>query len=227
VVTAATTNDISIDDITLAQALVEIKTSKPKARCIIMQEPNETPTTTTIPISSKVQDKGKDVDYELATRLQKEEQGELTIEENSRLFVELMDKRKNHFAKLKAKEKGRKHLTKAQKRNQIGDRNSQMYSTFSKMLKNFDREDMEVLWRLVKDRFIKTKPVDDMDSFLIHTLKSMFEHHVEDTVWRNQQGLAKMYPLTNHTLHQMFNNVKLQVDEECEMAYELLTLVKK
>nr|GEZ86175.1 hypothetical protein [Tanacetum cinerariifolium] len=37
----------------------------------------------------------------------------------------------------------------------------------------------------------------------------------------------KMYPLTNHTLHQMFNNVKLQVDEECEMAYELLRLVKK
>nr|GEX11383.1 hypothetical protein [Tanacetum cinerariifolium] len=117
VVTAATTNDISIDDITLAQALVEIKTSKPKERCIIMQEPNETPTTTTIPISLKVQDKGKD--YELATRLQKEEQGELTSEENSRLFVELMDKRKNHFAKLRAKEKRRKHLTKAQKRNQM------------------------------------------------------------------------------------------------------------
>nr|GEY41286.1 hypothetical protein [Tanacetum cinerariifolium] len=47
---------------------------------------------------------------------------------------------------------------------------------------NFDREDLEVLWRLVKDRFVKTKPVDDMDSFLLHTLKTMFEHHVEDNV---------------------------------------------
>nr|GEU78241.1 hypothetical protein [Tanacetum cinerariifolium] len=120
---------------------------------------------------------------------------------------------------------------------------------------NFDREDLEVLWRLVKDRFIKTKPVDDMDSFLLHTLKTMFEHHVEDNVWKNQQGLnkvknwklfdsygvhyvtmqnilyyllvEKMYPLTNQTLHQMFNNVKLQVDDECEMAYKLLRLVKK
>nr|GEZ97224.1 hypothetical protein [Tanacetum cinerariifolium] len=72
------------------------------------------------------------------------------------------------------------------------DRNSQMYYTFSKMLKNFDREDLEVLWRLVKDRFIKSKPVGDMDSFLLHTLKTMFEHHDEDTVWRNQQGLAKI-----------------------------------
>nr|GEZ39131.1 hypothetical protein [Tanacetum cinerariifolium] len=52
-VTVAATTTISIDDITLAQALVEIKTSKPKERSIIMQEPIETPTTTTIPISSK------------------------------------------------------------------------------------------------------------------------------------------------------------------------------
>nr|GEY11439.1 hypothetical protein [Tanacetum cinerariifolium] len=33
--------------------------------------------------------------------------------------------------------------------------NSQTYLTFSKMLKNFDREDLEVLWRLVKTRFEK------------------------------------------------------------------------
>nr|GEU77631.1 hypothetical protein [Tanacetum cinerariifolium] len=101
----------------------------------------------------------------------------------------------------------------------------------------------------------KVQPVDDMDSFLMHTLKTMFEHHVEDTVWKSQQGLTKvksckhfdfygvhcvtmqtilyyllvekMYPLTNHTLHQMLNNIKLQDDDECEMAYELLRLVKK
>nr|GEW30420.1 hypothetical protein [Tanacetum cinerariifolium] len=125
----------------------------------------------------------------------------------------------------------------------------------NKLPKNFNREDLEVLWRLFKDRFVKTKPVDDMDSFLMHTLKTMFEHHVEDNVWKNQQGLTKVknwklfdscrfhcvrmqnilyyqlvektYPLTNHTLHQMFNNVKLQVNDECEMAYELVRLVKK
>ncbi|GKA27103.1 hypothetical protein Tco_0713271 [Tanacetum coccineum] len=39
--------------------------------------------------------------------------------------------------------------------------------------------------------------------------------------------VEKMYPLTKHTLHQMFNNVKLQVDYECEMAFDLLRLVKK
>nr|GEY19053.1 hypothetical protein [Tanacetum cinerariifolium] len=81
----------------------------------------------------------------------------------------------------------------------------------NKLLKNFDREDSEVLWRLVKDKFVKTNPVDYMDSFLLHNLKTMFEHHVEDDVWKNQQGLAKV----------------LQVDYKCEMVYELLRLVKK
>ncbi|GJX91865.1 putative ribonuclease H-like domain-containing protein [Tanacetum coccineum] len=123
------------------------------------------------------------------------------------------------------------------------------------MLKNFDREDLEVLWSIVKARFKKTEPVNYMDNFLLLNLKTMFEHHVEDNVWKNQQGLVKvlnwklydscgvhcvtmqnmlfyllvekMYPLTNHTLHQMFNDVKLQVDYECEMAFELLRLVKK
>nr|GEV97959.1 hypothetical protein [Tanacetum cinerariifolium] len=86
------------------------------------------------------------------------------------------------------------------------DGNSQIYLTFSKMLKNFSREDLEVLWRLVKAGFEKVKPVDHMDSFLLHNLKIMFEHHVKDN---------------------MFDDVKLQVDYECEMAYELLRLVKK
>ncbi|GJX35095.1 hypothetical protein Tco_0246652 [Tanacetum coccineum] len=123
------------------------------------------------------------------------------------------------------------------------------------MLKNFNKEDLEILWSMVKARFKKTEPVNYMDNFLLLNLKTMFEHHVKDNVWKNQQGLVKvlnwklydscgvhcvtmqsmlfyllvekMYPLTNHTLHQMFNDVKLQVDYECEMAFKLLRLVKK
>ncbi|GKA38697.1 hypothetical protein Tco_0731248 [Tanacetum coccineum] len=60
-----------------------------------------------------------DSDYELAARLQAQEQEELTIEEKSKMFVELMDKRKKHFARLRAEEQRRKPLTKAQKRNQM------------------------------------------------------------------------------------------------------------
>nr|GFA83009.1 hypothetical protein [Tanacetum cinerariifolium] len=68
------------------------------------------------------------------------------------------------------------------------DGNSQRYLTFRKMFKNFNREDLEVLWSIVKERFKKTKPVDDMDNLLFQTLKTMFEHHVEDNIWKYQQG---------------------------------------
>nr|GFA66362.1 hypothetical protein [Tanacetum cinerariifolium] len=71
------------------------------------------------------------------------------------------------------------------------DGNSQMYYSFSKMLKNYNREDLEVLWKIVKDRFKKVQPVDDMACYLLHTLKTMCKHHVKDSVWKNQQGLAK------------------------------------
>nr|GEW35632.1 hypothetical protein [Tanacetum cinerariifolium] len=107
------------------------------------------------------------------------------------------------------------------------DDHPQMYLTFSKILKNFNREDLE----------------------------TMFEHHLEDNIWKNQQGLTKvtnwklfdscgvhcvsmqnttyylfvekMYPLTNHTLTQMWNDVRLQVDYEVKMAYDLLRLVRR
>nr|GEV04755.1 ribonuclease H-like domain-containing protein [Tanacetum cinerariifolium] len=46
------------------------------------------------------------------------------------------------------------------------DGNSQNYLTFETMFKNFNREDLEVLRSIVKERFKKTKTVDDMDNIL-------------------------------------------------------------
>nr|GEW72977.1 hypothetical protein [Tanacetum cinerariifolium] len=58
----------------------------------------------------------------------------------------------------------------------------QMYLAFSIMLKNFDREDLEVLWKIVKDRFKKSQPMEVLDVLLWHTLKVIFEHTIEDNV---------------------------------------------
>ncbi|GJV84893.1 hypothetical protein Tco_1524791 [Tanacetum coccineum] len=88
-------------------------------------------------------------DYKLAARLQAEEQGELTIKERSRLFVELMDKKKRHFAKLRAVEQRRKPPTKTQKMNQMstylknmtGYKYTQMKSkSHDEIQKLFDKE---------------------------------------------------------------------------------------
>ncbi|GJS50807.1 hypothetical protein Tco_0624169 [Tanacetum coccineum] len=67
------------------------------------------------------------------------------------------------------------------------DGNSQMYLTFGKMVKNFNIEDLEVLWSIVKARFKKTEPVNYMDNFILLNLKTMFKHHVEDSVWKNKK----------------------------------------
>nr|GFB95303.1 hypothetical protein [Tanacetum cinerariifolium] len=46
-----------IDEVTLAQALAELKTSKPKSKGVVIQEPSESPTTSTTIPKQKSQDK--------------------------------------------------------------------------------------------------------------------------------------------------------------------------
>ncbi|GKC93475.1 hypothetical protein Tco_1158917 [Tanacetum coccineum] len=57
-----------------------------------------------------------EADRLLAERLQTRETEELTDEEKGKLFMELMEKRRKHFATLKAQEKRNGPPTKAQKR---------------------------------------------------------------------------------------------------------------
>ncbi|GKB08818.1 hypothetical protein Tco_0837130 [Tanacetum coccineum] len=67
------------------------------------------------------------------------------------------------------------------------DGKSQMYRVFSQMLKSFTREDLEDLYKLVKAKYKSTRPVEDLDLLLKGDLKTMFEPHVKDKVWKNQQ----------------------------------------
>ncbi|GJU83367.1 hypothetical protein Tco_1285732 [Tanacetum coccineum] len=53
-----------------------------------------------------------EADRLLAERLPAREQEELTDEEKARLFVELLEKRKKHFAALRAQERGTQHQLK-------------------------------------------------------------------------------------------------------------------
>nr|GEU77974.1 ribonuclease H-like domain-containing protein [Tanacetum cinerariifolium]GEV06744.1 ribonuclease H-like domain-containing protein [Tanacetum cinerariifolium] len=59
---------------------------------------------------------------------------------------------------------------------------SHMYMLFSQMLKSFDREDLEDLYKLVKARYGSTRPVDNMDYLLWSDIKLIFEPHVQDEV---------------------------------------------
>nr|GEY56514.1 hypothetical protein [Tanacetum cinerariifolium] len=133
------------------------------------------------------------------------------------------------------------------------DGKSQMYIVFSKMLESFDREDLEDLYKLVKARYGSTRLVEDIDLLLWGDLNSMFKPHVEDKVWKLQQGykvlnwklydsygvhslrmksmqfymlVEKTYPLTSSTLSMILEK-NLQIDYQSKMAYQLLKLIKK
>ncbi|GJR60471.1 putative reverse transcriptase domain-containing protein [Tanacetum coccineum] len=113
-------------EITLAQALIEMKSTKPKVKGVVIQEPGESTTTKSSQLSSQQSHdkakfdeeerlaRGKDeaniavteewddiqanikADHELAQRLQAEEQEELSDAENATLFQQLLEKRRKH-----------------------------------------------------------------------------------------------------------------------------------
>ncbi|GJS21244.1 putative ribonuclease H-like domain-containing protein [Tanacetum coccineum] len=180
----------TIDELTLAQTLIEIKASKPKVakdkgKAIIVEPERPLKKKDQVALNEEMarnleaqmqaelieeerlaRQKEEEANialieswdntqammeahFELAQRLQAEEHGEITIEETSRLFVELINKRKKHFAKLKAEEIRRKPPTKAQKRNQMstylknmaGYKYSQLKSkSYDEIQKLFDKE---------------------------------------------------------------------------------------
>ncbi|GJT78777.1 hypothetical protein Tco_1045502 [Tanacetum coccineum] len=335
---------ITEDEITLARALAELKSKVTTAtttttKGILLQEPSESITTTTIPLK----DKGKaefdeevrlarekdeanvglieewndiqvkiDADYQMVKQMQAEEQEELSIEEKSKLFVQLLEARKKHFATKKAEEKRNRPPTRAQQRSimymdteliegsevraegsetrkessskRVGDELEQekakkqkvdedketaelqslmkvipdeeevavdaiplatkpssivdwkilkegkisyyqiiradgslkRYSAFIQMLRSFDREDLESLWKLVKAKHGYTRPEEGCERVLWGDLKTMFEHHVEDTVLHVFMLVEKRYPLTPATITEMLNK-KLQADHWNEM----------
>nr|GEY71280.1 hypothetical protein [Tanacetum cinerariifolium] len=67
--------------------------------------------------------------------------------------------------------------------------------------KNFDREDLEALWNLVKERFSTSKPENFSNDFLLNTLGEMFEKPDEQAqVWKNQRKkipTLKVYTRSN------------------------------
>nr|GEW24056.1 hypothetical protein [Tanacetum cinerariifolium] len=70
------------------------------------------------------------------------------------------------------------------------DDTHQFYISFTTLLNNFNREDLETLWRIVKDRFSTKKPTIFLDEYLLLTLKKMFgELDEQDAIWRNQKSV--------------------------------------
>nr|GFA31080.1 hypothetical protein [Tanacetum cinerariifolium] len=70
------------------------------------------------------------------------------------------------------------------------DGTHQLYVSFITLLKNFDREDLESLWSIVKERLSTSKPNNFSDDYLLTTLRAMFERpYGQDQVWKSQKSI--------------------------------------
>nr|GEZ08022.1 hypothetical protein [Tanacetum cinerariifolium] len=68
----------------------------------------------------------------------------------------------------------------------------QLFLSFITLLRNFDREDPEMLWQIVQERFASSEPKNFSDDFLLNALKMMFEKpNVKDNVWKNQRDFKE------------------------------------
>nr|GEV03573.1 hypothetical protein [Tanacetum cinerariifolium] len=232
--------------------------------------------------------------YELAQRLQAEEQGELTLKERLKLFVELIDKRKKHFAKLRAEEIKRKPPIKAQKRNQmctclknmanykhsIGSSGKEVVSMkrtkekfdqesskrqktsetselakepkdkeadeltqeelqqmmiiiirvgnhtevhhfFDDIMKAFDKDDLVMMWSLVKEKFNSTEPTDNKEREIWVELKRLFKPDTDEKGIDIYMLVEKEYPFLRGTFTLMLV-AKILVEQDNEMSRELL-----
>nr|GEU50888.1 hypothetical protein [Tanacetum cinerariifolium] len=71
----------------------------------------------------------------------------------------------------------------------IADGTHQLFLSFISLLRNFDRDDLEMLWKIVQERFASSEPKNFSDDFLLNTLRTMFEKpNVEANIWKNQKG---------------------------------------
>ncbi|GKD81313.1 hypothetical protein Tco_1348152 [Tanacetum coccineum] len=97
------------------------------------------------------------------------------------------------------------------------------------MLKAFNRDDLVMLWSLVKEKFNSTEPIDDKEREIWVELKRLFEPDTNDEVHHVsiEKGIdiymlvEKEYPLSRGTLTLMLV-AKLLVDQDKEMSRELL-----
>nr|GEZ42242.1 hypothetical protein [Tanacetum cinerariifolium] len=70
------------------------------------------------------------------------------------------------------------------------DGTHQLFLSFLSLLRNFDREDLEMLWQIVKERFTSLKPKNFSDDFLLTTLTYMLKKpDVQAQVWKNQRSV--------------------------------------
>ncbi|GJY36379.1 hypothetical protein Tco_0421757 [Tanacetum coccineum] len=68
------------------------------------------------------------------------------------------------------------------------DGTSRRYTSMIRLLQGIDKEDLQILWKLVKIKRGDIRPEDEHERVLWGDLKVMFEPDIKSDLWRNLQG---------------------------------------
>nr|GEV25436.1 hypothetical protein [Tanacetum cinerariifolium] len=97
-----------------------------------------------------------------------------------------------------------------------------LFLSFISLLRNINREDLEMLWKIVQERFVSSELKNFSNDFMLDTLKTMFEKpNVEASIWRNQRG---RYGLAKVKIWKLLESVKGPTGSE---QNDQLVLIKK
>nr|GEW29638.1 hypothetical protein [Tanacetum cinerariifolium] len=165
------------------------------------------------------------VDFLLKTKEQMEEEESRALQTINKTPVEKAGKRR----KLNEEVKDLKRHFEI-----VPDEDDDVYTEATLLArKNFDREDLEALWKLVKERFTCSSLKNQRT---IHgqakvkswkLLESYGVHIITFTTTQLVLLVERRYPLLRFTLDQMLNAVRLRVEEESEVSLKLLRFIRQ
>ncbi|GJU86584.1 hypothetical protein Tco_1294130 [Tanacetum coccineum] len=224
-------------------------------RGVTMQEPSESRTRKVVPPSQHdLKDKGKakmiepgshlrkrirstmmEADYELAQRLQAEEQGELTIEERHEdvnSFVPIDSEvvegsgkktessRKETVSKKRAGEELDKESVKRQKLEDDAEKFDWKTHIFLQKTRVFIRSIRQM--KLVKERF-ETASAEGYEKLLWGDLITLFEPSEEDEIWKAQQDytLISWRLFDSYGIHLLLIDTRITIHMLVERKYTL------
>ncbi|GJZ62062.1 hypothetical protein Tco_0618199 [Tanacetum coccineum] len=146
---------------------------------------------------------------------QREEEAKLISWDNIQAMMELIDKRKKHFAKLRAKEIRRKPPTKAQMRNQMCTYLRNMANYKHSQLKNKSFKEIQMLYDNTMKWIDSFVPIDSEleDDSKKEKIKLCLEIVLKDDEAVNVESLATKYPIVDWKTH---------ILAEDKMYYEII-----
>ncbi|GJT99234.1 hypothetical protein Tco_1094752 [Tanacetum coccineum] len=153
-----------------------------------------------------------EADYQLAQRLQAQEQEELTDEEKARLFVQFLEQRRKHFAAKRAEEKRNRPPTRAQQRS--------FMCTYLKNIEGWKPNDLK------NKSFVNIQELFDKAMKRVNTFVNYKTELVEESSKKAEAEIAQESSSKRASTELEQESIKKQkVDEDKETA-ELQRLIE-